>query len=49
LDEDTLEIPVWQSILRHDSTSGYPLASLEQNPAYRTALSFKDPGTGCCL
>jgi hypothetical protein len=36
-DEDTLEIPVWQSILRHDSTPRYPLASLEQNPAYGTA------------
>jgi hypothetical protein len=29
-----------QGILRHDPTPEYPLASLEQNPAYGTALTF---------
>src|SRR5215211_74323 len=28
--EDTLEIPVWQSILRHDSTPGYPLLTISK-------------------
>jgi hypothetical protein len=34
------EKPRPQGILRHYRTPGYPLASLEQNPAYGTALTF---------
>ena len=39
LDEDTLVIAVWQSILRHQPAPGHFVASLEQNPAYGTALT----------
>ena len=37
LDEDPPEISIAQGLLRHDPAPGYPLASLEQNPAYGTA------------
>jgi hypothetical protein len=40
LDDDPLEIPLRQGILRHDPTPGHPLAYLEQNPAYGTARPF---------
>jgi hypothetical protein len=40
LDEDPPEIPVWQGILRHNSTPGYAMGFLEQNPAYGTAQPF---------
>jgi hypothetical protein len=39
-DEDPLEIVLCQGILRHEPAPGYPLASLEQNPACRTARTF---------
>jgi len=47
LDPPRLEFPERprpQGILRHYRTPGCPSASLEQNPAYRTAQSFKVTG-----
>ena len=36
LDDDPPEIPVWQGTFHHEPAPGYPIASLEQNPAYVT-------------